>query len=172
MWRHVGTGTGGQRTALSARKPTRRFGDETFVDTRALARIVERERIDGDAQFVDAVHVLRHEVAVEHVVFENLANESRQKRRVLPRPHRQIEVGIVGNLGEARVDDDEEETVLLQTLQTHQRIEAGQATRVAEAADDRVASDDTRNIGRVECMHSGSPRPMSQRCDGLARLVD
>ena len=169
---HVRAGTGAHCTTRPGGETSGRFDDESGIDSGALTGVVDGVRIDGDAQFVEAVHVLCTEFLVVEIVFEDLTDERREERRVLARLHRQIQIGVVRHFGETRIDDDEAQTGFFRPTQTNERIEARQATRIAEGTDQRVATDHHGHVSRVDGLHTGSPCTVTQRCNGLARLVD
>ena len=137
-----------------------------------MLHVLGRERVHSESQFVEATDPSRHELGVDGVVREDLANDAGEQCWIFARLHLQEQIGIVGHLGATRIDHDELQTVCLCSSQPNERIEARQTTGIAVGTDQCVAPDDHRDCAGLERLHTGQPCAVSHRSDELRRLID
>ena len=104
---HVGPGAGLGHPARGAPEHARRFDDQLAVDAGDAARDLGRHRLDRGAERVEAVDPPRAEVDVVQTLGEDRAQQRGEQRDVGAGDELEVEVGVGGDLGAARVDDDE-----------------------------------------------------------------
>ena len=135
-------------------------------DLRGFAR---RVRLYGRADLLEIVRARRDEVPVFEAQRENVMQHPRVEGDVGPRLHLQVDVGAAGELGPARIGDDQRGTLLVRAFQRGaehgmrlRRVRTGDEDDVAGRFDLAHRAGGSRRIDRA--LHGRNGRRVAQAC--------
>ncbi len=126
---------------------------------------LRRHRLDRGAERVEAVDPLRAEVDVVQILGEDRAQQRREQRDVGAGDELEVKVGVGGDLGATRIDDDELQAALPRLLEPAQPVVHREAGEIAALhRHQRIRSREEPHVGVFEPLATGRPAFRGARC--------
>ena len=158
------TGSGGEEPS---------GGDDVVgVELAPFGDVVERERVDGLGELAELADPTVAELVILQAFLEHDADHPGEQRRVLTGPDLQVDVGEAGQLGAARVDDDELHALGLAAPHDDERVGALEPADRRIGRDHRVVPDRHVDVGVGEVVVARLPSTEAEHRQALGRLVD
>ncbi len=160
---------GGSHHAAAFRCCKRARGQYQIIGRNACDRrnVLGRERRDRGFQRIDANGIGGHKLGVIKLFRQDHPQDSGQNARVLSRLRRDVQEGVGGGFGGARIDHDQLHAVLHRLLHGLAGID-----HYALLGNDRIGADHDPRFRAGKRLRTGNPATVQRLRDHLARLID